>query len=496
MTVAKWQNRSHSESDECWTAVALFGLNNTGKSMPNMTDIEKIPKNNKEKRASLLFYLPALLLLFMMFFFPDYHHMGKYILAAIIFIQLYLIFMMSNKIYLHRRLFHIFIFYVIFGGIYGIYGSVMGNPGVLPVTRFTTVYVLIYLVLISGVCHYNHIRWMHYTLVFLTIFLSFYITITILNAFGYWPDALYYEFFGVPSTWHVADNILNLTGEEYGKGSGFIDTGFASMPSFLFLQPYLVAYLLTSKRNPSFVLWAAVIFASIIMMFTGRRTLLIIALIFPVIIVISLRLLGRKNKIPFKKITQLIIIAILALAVIYLILLQLGFDLQSYLNDFFKGFSPTEIMHYGTGKPSITVQSRRWKQISILWAWWLKKPLFGFGSGAVHEWYARSGESGWKFEMIYSQFLVNWGLVGCICYAIGIFLIFKTSVKIYKEKSQVGRHALAASFGMLGFLAGTATNPYLLLFDYMVVIFIPSAIINYWLINRNKCPMCQYDSAF
>jgi hypothetical protein len=344
---------------------------------------------------------------------------------------------------------------------------------------------LIFLVLISGVYRYVQLQWIHSTLLCLTIILPFYIIITILNAFGYWPDMLYYEFSGQPANKHVADKVL-------GLGGGIIDTGFASMPSLLFLQPYLVCYLLTNKRSSSWVLWIGVIISTIVMMFTGRRILLIVAVLLPVIIIVSLYLLDRKNRILIKKIKQFLIITVLSLLVMLFFLLQLGFNPQAFFYDIIKAFLPYEIW-FPTGSVEI-IENRRWKQISELFLWWKERPFFGFGSGAVHSSYVRSIHS-WKFEMIYSAFLVNWGIIGCLCYAAGIFSIFKTSIKIYREKSQVGRYALASAFGMMGFLIGSGTNPYLLMFDYLVIIFIPIAVINYWLNNRHTCSMCNYGSA-
>jgi hypothetical protein len=48
-----------------------------------------------------------------------------------------------------------------------------------------------------------------------------------------------------------------------------------------------------------------------------------------------------------------------------------------------------------------------------------------------------------------------------------------------------GRIMLPLSVGLAAFLIANATNPYLLKFDFMWALFLPLALINRWLVERD-----------
>jgi len=136
------------------------------------------------------------------------------------------------------------------------------------------------------------------------------------------------------------------------------------------------------------------------------------------------------------------------------------------------------------------IPNRRYEQATILYNNWLDKPFFGHGSGAVG--YRSNGAPyirgdithPWAYELIYSQFLFHWGLIGFLSYALGLFIIYKTLLKIFYLDPIFGPYAISILFGSLGFMVGTASNPYLIRFDSYYVIFLPIAIVNLWLMKK------------
>jgi hypothetical protein len=100
-------------------------------------------------------------------------------------------------------------------------------------------------------------------------------------------------------------------------------------------------------------------------------------------------------------------------------------------------------------------------------------PLLGQGAGAAAS-YIRSDEMPWAYELFYVSLAFHYGLVGFTLYACGII----TLMVLFLQQCVRGHesHVMAAWFGALvAFFFATATNPYLLKFDYMWTVFIPMA---------------------
>ncbi|HBD3887813.1 TPA: hypothetical protein KJF53_003784, partial [Escherichia coli] len=89
----------------------------------------------------------------------------------------------------------------------------------------------------------------------------------------------------------------------------------------------------------------------------------------------------------------------------------------------------------------------------------------------------------WAYELSYIAFLFQFGLVGFFIYLMGILFIIYTLIRRVKF---VGRNSMEFCFlsGFISFMIANATNPYLLKFDYMWLIFIPLGIANSILVKK------------
>ena len=437
-----------------------------------MINVKSVSGHGIKKRNTLIYYLPGLMLLFTMIVVPQGHQKIKAVLLFITFAEVFLAFIMTHRFYLHPKIFHLFIFYIFLGLMYGIYGFARGNPGAVPITKEVALYVMFYMILVSGIRNHNSLKYVHKTLVFSACFVCVYMFVSYLYIVGIWPDWLYYDLSAETST----QSILATGFERHGK----FEMVFSSYCNLMFLQPYLFFHLLVSKGKSSKSLWFAVIITTTFMIFSSSRALLVIALVFPLIITMFtfIKFMNRDN---LYKGIGIIFISILLVTVSVFYLKDYGFNISMVIEDLLQGFS-LDIIRPG----GVVVENCRIAQALALFDAWKEKPLFGFGSGAAYWGYLRSSASPYSYEVSFAQFLYNWGIVGCLLYAIGLYHICRISIRAYKEKSALGVYAMAATFGSLAFLTGSWTNPYLLRFDSLYVIFIPVAIVNLYLFERNQ----------
>jgi hypothetical protein len=412
------------------------------------------------------------MLFFMMLVVPQGYQEIKAVLLFITFAEIFVAFTMTHRFYLHPKIFHLFIFYIFLGLMYGIYGLVRGNPGAVPITKEVALYVAFFMILVSGVRNRSSLKYVHKTLVFSACFVSVYMFLSYLHVMGIWPDWLYYDLSVETST----QRILAMGFERHGR----FEMVFSSYCNLMFLQPYLFFHLLVSKGKASKSLWLAVIITTTFMIFSSSRALLVIALVFPLIITMFTFIKFKSRDILDKGIA-IIFTSILVVTVSVFCLKHYGFSISMVLEDLLQGFSLDIIRSDG-----VVIENCRIAQVLALFDAWKEKPLFGFGSGAAYWGYLRSEAFPYSYEVSFAQFLYNWGIIGCMLYAMGLFYIYRISIRAYKEKSELGVYALAATYGSVAFLAGSWTNPYLLRFDSLFAIFIPIAIVNLYLFEKDQ----------
>ena len=82
--------------------------------------------------------------------------------------------------------------------------------------------------------------------------------------------------------------------------------------------------------------------------------------------------------------------------------------------------------------------------------------------------------------------LFHTGVLGFGAYVSGVIWIYWMGVRMIRSGDRIGLYMLPVLVGMSCFLIANATNPYLEKFDYLLVVFLPIALINFWLLARNK----------
>jgi hypothetical protein len=117
-------------------------------------------------------------------------------------------------------------------------------------------------------------------------------------------------------------------------------------------------------------------------------------------------------------------------------------------------------------------------QLAALTSAWLHSPVIGNGFGAVAS-VIRSPSQPWAYELSYNALLFKTGVLGVVLYAVGVGWILWQGLRLVRN-SPISSSAWPVLVGSIGFLVANATNPYLQKFDYLWVLFLPLAYINFW----------------
>jgi O-antigen ligase len=439
----------------------------------NLINNENKLRNEKIYFLRKFLFFPTLVYIFLIIVVPSAYQLIKAILLLFIFSSYFFELILSQKLLYHSLIFKLFIVYILFGLIYFLYGLLNHNIGAVPVTKEIVLYVIFYFFIIGTIKNIENLKAINFVLIFSMFFLCFYIITSLLNSFGLWPNYLYVNLETATSD----QDINTVSIETYGR----LSSSFSSFPGLLFLQPFLFCQLLITKTKHRFSLWALFIIVTILMIFVGRRILLITSILFPIFILFYLKNIKKTKKIVSIKIKwkSILVFVILFLFIIYSLLILSGIDITAMYDNLLLTFQLESVTTDGKIESNVRIDT-----IKYLFQGWLERPLFGFGNGAYTANFVRDPESPWNYEVEYMQFLYSWGIFGMLLYSVGIIYIIKKLFSIYSKNSKYAPYALPAAFGLIAFLIGSSTNPYLLKLDSLYIVFLPIGIVNLYLIEN------------
>lgn len=408
--------------------------------------------------------IPGYILFFMMLFVPTTYQLAKGIILAIcmIIISVKILFN-KGKTNLHPSVLKWTGFYILLGLIFIFIGVLRGAPGAL---RVSTVYVLwpiVFTILITGASKLKIIQGIMRTMVIATIVIGIYSLSYILWSWGWLPNVFY-----IP---------LDL-GQSIGFYKGYTEYALYNISSLIFLVPFLLAALLTWPKDQNLIgmsrkwLWFAFVLGISLVIFSGRRALILVVLVSPVVILILSRFLSPMIKSKRMRILTLLGMMLILTILFYYLSTVFAFNVNDMKDMFTEGF---DFSH--------NTDPARSGQFEALINGWKQYPLFGAGHGAAVS-YSRSDTQSWAYELSYVALLYQTGIVGLILYSLCILWIVWKGIKIIKSRCSLGLLELPILTGLICFLIANATNPYLGKFDYMWVIFLPMLLINQALLNK------------
>ena len=414
--------------------------------------------------------MPVGALFALMIVVPSGYQVLKAALIVIIFGEMILAAFFGHPPRLHPKILLQYIGYISLGSLYGIYGLIQRNAGALPITKEVVLYVFIYMVFNSGITSRSSWKYIHNTLIYASSFLCLYLILSALNAYGLWPDWLYYAL-------ETDTGYLSIPADTL-KYYGQIAVSSSSLQGLMFLQPYVVGFLISNPKKRPLLLLLLAIAMTVIMVLSGRRVLLIVAVLSPVVTAMSIRLFRRRHIAKPHAWRATLVFAGAAILILTLVVRLAGISIDATFGHLTNAFRSEEVTAGGV------IPNVRMETIQQLFEGWKARPIFGFGNGASYAHHIRSDEAPWNYEVQYMQFLYSWGIVGCALYAAGIASIARSLIGIFKSGSFYAQYAVPLLLGMSAFLVGNATNPYLLKFDALFVIFLPVTMINLCLLER------------
>lgn len=415
-----------------------------------------------------LFIWPGYGLFFLMLFVPTAYQPVKAVLLVLVLTIIIIMGLLCGRFMLHWQPLFWVLALVVVGLAFMLLGSINGAPGAVRVGTVYVVWPLVYTLLVAGTARQTTIDGLFKTLVLAGIAIAVYSLSFIFNAVGWLPDALYFEL----------DQ-----GQGFSLYEGMVEYSLHSISTLLFLVPFLLAALSTWPRGSlmpvsRFWLWSSFLFGVVLVLLSGRRALLLVVAIAPFFILFLQRFLPHqyKPRVAKWRVGLALVILVSVLGVYGYLQSLFGLSIGGLSEMFMTGFD------FG-GNASA---SARGEQFVALVREWSEHPFFGLGHGASAGGSVRSEEFPWAYELSYVALLFHTGLVGFAIYTAGVGWIFLMGLRMIRSGGRWAFYMLPALVGMGCFLIGNATNPYLEKFDYIWVIFLPVALINFWLLGKNS----------
>jgi len=336
-------------------------------------------------------------------------------------------------------------------GVYGVFMGILHSNSyvldVVPVNLFWPVVYLVYISLVDNEKEYLGLaKILIYSHIFIVVYISLYM---LFQWFGYsfieiYPDDLIFS---------IYSNQSHLT-------AGYIN-------ALVFTTPMLVIFLMTNYNIgfPRILLLVLLLLTFVVLIISGRRMYMLTCMIAPLFPLFHRKMLG---KLIYKRILKstkyMLIIGGVACVILFSFV-----SLDGYIERFEQAFDATE-------------EPIKFRQLSMLLREFMNAPLLGHGLGAVLYEPARYTLS-FSFELGYVFDLVTLGILGCVIYYIGIILVLYSMIKVIKKK----HNAVLYSYyvGLIIFLIGQATNPFLSSYDFMWPLYIGLIGVNIDTLNIN-----------
>jgi hypothetical protein len=345
------------------------------------------------------------------------------------------------------------------GVLFILHGVVHNAPGAIKISTVMVLWPTLWILIIASIDNISILGKINKIFMGSTIFIVIYAYLFFFNKMGILPDSFFL-------------NIYTESHNGVGFDGDYFELSLLVFSSLFFLIPYYFSYMMLEEKVGIFKLFIVALSFCLVLL-SGRKALLLTSLMSIFILYFLIYFLRHQEiKSVFFRNQRMLYKLILPLLFFFVVLASynfISFDkiIEVYVNGF--NFSDDSIPEGG---------NLRYIQFHALLYGWMEFPLFGNGLGSVAS-VVRSDEMPWAYELTYLALLFHTGVVGIIIYGFSILWIFwQLTIIIKGENAQFIKITLPVFVGMLSFLIANATNPYLLKFDLMWVLFIPILIIN------------------
>jgi len=344
-------------------------------------------------------------------------------------------------------------------------GLINDNPGAVSVATVYVLWPLVYTFIIGAIYSKLVIVRLYKIIVLgaiLVFVMAFYILLAKLLSIDFSALPLFYE-----------------QGAVMGFYDGRVEYRLFNMSTAIYSIPFMIALLMSGDRVSFFspgwnrMVWIGLFCSLSVLIISGRRAFWLSAVISPFIVVLLYYLSGYRANI--QKMMARILLYILP--IIISVSLYAGIDYVIMWQDFISGFDFNDSQNYSS--------YRRREQFVDLVQAWMNEPLVGAGHGATVDSQLHQRLQPWAYELSYIALLYQTGIVGIMVYGGAVVWVFARGILIARENSDARTYIIPVLSAFLVFLVVNATNPYLQKFDYLWTLFLPVAVINVFMCERN-----------
>ena len=413
-------------------------------------------------------YVPGYILFALMLFLPTTYTSFKAIWMAICLGILLVSILNSGKIRLHPTVFSFGFFYILLGAVLVLRAVIINTPGGLRVSTVFVLWPAIYLLYVSAISKPRVLVILLKIIVWITVAICLYGLVYILTNMSLIPSFLY-----IPID----------VGQKFVVHGSRITFRIHSVTTLIFSLPFLISLTLIQLRQPKAdhliampILWVAILASIIIIFLRSVGSIILVTLLSPVIHYIFSFIL-KKGSLRKGLGLKWVLFIIGFLFAAFVITNLFNVDIVSFWRQEVLGSIDPEL------DPGAQI---RLDQFYALWADWRSSPLLGIGLGQVSRSYVRAPDTPWAYELTYIALLAQIGLIGILSYGFGFIWLYWKSFQIIRSKTYLSSLMLPVLVGLTCFLLANATNPFLLKYDFLWVIFLPIAFVNCFNIYRDK----------
>jgi hypothetical protein len=344
-------------------------------------------------------------------------------------------------------------------------GMLRGNPGAGQCAQVYVFWPLVYLALLGIINREAIFSGLEKTAICSTAFIGIFGLLFFLSALRMFPTIPFVE--------------KLLPNDELSSGfySGHVELAFPGLNSLPFLVPFVFTVAVTRERNRVWP-WIALVASLPVVLLSGRRALWLVTLL-------SLILLHGITWFQPRALRRRTTARLLRTALAVGLLASASIAFLGYFSDIsWEGMADRFSAGFAFSDSTNVSASARSEQYEALTDRIVEHPFFGAGFGATDFHSVRSEVMPWAYELYYIALIFQTGIVGFGAYTAGMLWIYRTASKMIRNGG--GDKIVPAMVGMTAMLIATATNPYLVRFDGIWVIFFPLAILNHWLVQGDS----------
>lgn len=345
------------------------------------------------------------------------------------------------------------------------YSLIRGNPGAIPNVTIFFAWPLLYLYFMMRCNSINVIKKLQNTLLYGFFFVASFNFFMLLNEFYF----------------HIG--ILSDIGEQlnckYNVGitEGFFEYYTPSQSLLPYILYYIAASFILTKGNElknKKILIICFFLSVIDILLSNRRGMWVVMGILPIFVLLLFYFSrGIRKSVNFAIIKKITIITIATFVFIGVIVMQF-YDLDALSEE----ISSISDFSYNESNYERSMQAKSMAKD------FYDSPLWGNGIGYVSE-YVRTPDHPWEYELVYNYLLSSFGIIGFSVFIASLLWVYIKSFSISKNNKEYMILLMPQIAGLFSFLIINATNPYLLKFDFLWILYLPILTISTILKTNN-----------